>query len=322
MVRHYLDFEKPLVELEREIENLKRFSNKGKQISFNDPLKNLEEKLQRLRKEIFSNLTGWQITQLARHIDRPRTFYYIQSMFDQFIELHGDRSYKDDPAIIGGLAKFNGKAVVVIGHQKGSDAKEMLYRNFGMAHPEGYRKALRLMKMAEAFQKPIISFIDTQGAYPGVGAEERGQAEAIARNLRAMAILRVPILVIIIGEGGSGGALAIGVGDRILMLEYSIYSVISPEACSAILWKDSEKGKMLAAESLKMTANHLYQLGVIDEVVKEPLGGAHRDPKAMVETLKEVIGRHLNELGGIEVDELIRLRYEKFRKMGAFIDGG
>ncbi len=321
MVRHYLDFEKPLVELEREIENLKRFS-KGKQISFNDPLKNLEEKLQRLRKEIFSNLTGWQITQLARHIDRPRTFYYIQSMFDQFIELHGDRSYKDDPAIIGGLAKFNGKAVVVIGHQKGSDAKEMLYRNFGMAHPEGYRKALRPLKLAAAVKTPSISLIEPHGAHPGRGAEETRQAEAIARNLRAMAILRVPILVIIIGEGGSGGALAIGVGDRILMLEYSIYSVISPEACSAILWKDSEKGKMLAAESLKMTANHLYQLGVIDEVVKEPLGGAHRDPKAMVETLKEVIGRHLNELGGIEVDELIRLRYEKFRKMGAFIDGG
>lgn len=321
MVKHYLDFEKPLIELEREIENLKRFF-KGKQISLHDPLKNLEERLQRLRKEIFSNLTGWQITQLARHIDRPRTFYYIQSIFDQFIELHGDRSYKDDPAIIGGLAKFNRKTLIVIGHQKGSDAKEMLYRNFGMAHPEGYRKALRLMKMAEAFKKPIISFIDTQGAYPGIGAEERGQAEAIARNLRTMALLRVPILVIIIGEGGSGGALAIGVGDRILMLEYSIYSVISPEACSAILWKDSEKGKMLAAESLKMTANHLYQLGVIDEVVKEPLGGAHRDPKGMAETLKGVIERHLNELERIEVEELIRFRYEKFRKMGAFIEGG
>ncbi len=320
MVKHYLDFEKPLIELEREIENLKRFS-KGKQISLNDPLKHLEEKLQRLRREIFSNLTGWQITQLARHIDRPRTSHYIQSIFDQFIELHGDRSYKDDPAIIGGLAKFNGKALMVIGHQKGSDAKEMLYRNFGMAHPEGYRKALRLMKMAEAFKKPIISFIDTQGAYPGVGAEERGQAEAIAKNLRTMAVLRVPILVIIIGEGGSGGALAIGVGDRILMLEYSIYSVISPEACSAILWRDSEKGKILAAESLKMTANHLFQLGIIDEVVKEPLGGAHRDPKAMAETLKEAIERHLKELEKIEVEELIRLRYEKFRKMGTFIDG-
>ena len=321
MVKHYLEFEKPLIELEREIENLKRFS-KGKQIPFNDPLKNLEEKLHRLQKEIFSSLTGWQITQLARHIDRPKASYYIQWMFENFIELHGDRNYKDDPAIMGGMAKFNGRSIVVIGHQKGGDPKEMVYRNFGMAHPEGYRKALRLMKMAEVFKKPIITLIDTQGAYPGVGAEERGQAEAIARNLKTMATLRVPIMVIIIGEGGSGGALAIGLGDRILMLEYSVYSVISPEACSAILWKDSEKGKVLAAESLKLTSDNLYRLGVIDEIVREPLGGAHRDPKAMVETLKEVIERHLAELEKMNMEELPGFRYEKFRKMGAFIDGG
>jgi acetyl-CoA carboxylase carboxyl transferase subunit alpha len=210
--------------------------------------------------------------------------------------------------------------VLVIGHQKGSDPKEMVYRNFGMAHPEGYRKALRLMKMAEMFKKPIITLIDTQGAYPGVGAEERGQAEAIARNLKTMAMLRVPIVVIIIGEGGSGGALAIGVGDRILMLEYSVYSVITPEACSAILWKDSEKGKVLAAESLKLTSNDLCRLGVIDEIVKEPFGGAHRDPKAMAETLKEIIERHLKELEKMNHEDLLGLRYDKFRKMGAFFD--
>jgi len=321
MVKHYLEFEKPLIELEREIENLKRFS-KGKQIRFNDQLKNLEEKLHRLQKEIFSNLTGWQITQLARHIDRPKASHYIQWMFDHFIELHGDRNYGDDPAILGGMAKFNGRAVTVIAHQKGADAKEMAYRNFGMPHPEGYRKALRLMKMAEVFNKPILTMIDTPGAFPGVGAEERGQAEAIARNLKMMIMLRTPILTIVIGEGGSGGALAIGVGDRILMLEHSIYSVISPEGCAAILWKDGEKGKEVAAESLKLTAPDLYRLKVIDEIVKEPLGGAHRDPRRMTEILKEVMERHLRELEKMNVEDLLILRYEKFRRMGTFIDDG
>jgi len=321
MVKHYLEFEKPLIELEREIENLKRFS-KGKQIRFNDQLKNLEEKLHRLQKEIFSNLTGWQITQLARHIDRPKASHYIQWMFDHFIELHGDRNYGDDPAILGGMAKFNGRAVTVIAHQKGADAKEMAYRNFGMPHPEGYRKALRLMKMAEVFNKPILTMIDTPGAFPGVGAEERGQAEAIARNLKMMIMLRTPILTIVIGEGGSGGALAIGVGDRILMLEHSIYSVISPEGCAAILWKDGEKGKEVAAESLKLTAPDLYRLKVIDEIVKEPLGGAHRDPRGMTEILKEVMERHLRELEKMNVEDLLILRYEKFRRMGTFIDDG
>jgi len=321
MVKHYLEFEKPLIELEREIENLKRFS-KGKSIHFNEQLKDLEEKLHRLQKEIFSNLSGWQITQLARHIDRPKSSHYIQWMFENFVELHGDRNYGDDPAILGGMAKFNGRAVTVIAHQKGADAKEMAYRNFGMPHPEGYRKALRLMNLAEAFKKPVLTMIDTPGAFPGVGAEERGQAEAIARNLKTMAMLRTPIITIVIGEGGSGGALAIGVGNRILMLEHSIYSVISPEGCAAILWKEGEKGKEAAAESLKMTATDLHRMGVIDEIVKEPLGGAHRNPKGMAETLKEVVERHLKELEKMNMEELLNLRYEKFRRMGTFIDDG
>ena len=320
MVKHYLDFEKPLVELESEIERLKRFS-RGKQIDFGDQLKNLEDKLHRLQEEIFSNLTGWQVTQLARHIDRPRVSHYIQWMFENFIELHGDRYYGDDPAIVAGLSRFNGRSVVLIGHQKGADAKEMAYRNFGMPHPEGYRKAFRLMKMAELFKKPVLTMIDTPGAYPGVGAEERGQAGAIAQNLEMMVTLRTPILTVVIGEGGSGGALAIGMGDRILMLEYSVYSVISPEGCAAILWKDGRKGE-LAAESLKLTAPDLYRLGVIDETVKEPLGGAHRDPHRMAGVLKEVMERHLKELEEMDVEDLVRIRYEKFRKMGAFIDGG
>jgi len=321
MVKHYLEFEKPLIELEREIENLKRFS-KGKPNYFSQQLNNLEEKLHRLQKEIFSNLTGWQITQLARHIDRPKASHYVQSMFEDFVELHGDRNYGDDPAILGGMAKFNGRSVTIIAHQKGADAKEMAYRNFGMPHPEGYRKALRLMKLAELFKKPILTMIDTPGAFPGVGAEERGQAEAIARNLEMMIMLRTPIIAVVIGEGGSGGALAIGVGDRILMLEHSIYSVISPEGCAAILWKDGEKGKEVAAESLKLTAADLSRLGVIDEIVKEPLGGAHRDPRRMAQILKEVVERHLKELERMNEGELLGLRYEKFRRMGTFTDDG
>jgi len=320
MVRHYLDFERPLVELEREIEHLKRFS-KGKQLYFNEQLGNLEEKFHRLQKEIFSNLTRWQITQLARHIDRPKASHYIQWMFESFVELHGDRAYGDDPAIVGGVSKFNGRSVTLIAHQRGADAKEMAYRNAGMPHPEGYRKALRLMKMAEVFEKPVLTMIDTPGAFPGVGAEERGQAEAIARNLKMMMMLRTPILAMVIGEGGSGGALAIGIGDRILMLEYSIYSVISPEGCAAILWKDGRK-KEAAAESLKLTATDLFRLGVIDEIVKEPLGGAHRDPQGMAGSLKEVAERHLQELERMDIEELLKLRYEKFRKIGTFIDDG
>ena len=321
MVKHYLEFEKPLVEMEREIENLKRFS-RGNPLYFREQLKSLEEKLHRLQKEIFSNLTGWQITQLARHIDRPKASHYVQWMCEGFVELHGDRNYGDDPAILGGMARFNGRPVTIIAHQKGADAKEMAYRNFGMPHPEGYRKALRLMKLAELFKKPVLTMIDTPGAFPGVGAEERGQAEAIARNLRMMVMLRTPIITVVIGEGGSGGALAIGVGDRILMLEHSIYSVISPEGCAAILWKDGEKGKEVAAESLKLTAADLSRLGVIDEIVKEPLGGAHRDPEGMARILKEVVERHLKELEKMDEEELLSLRYEKFRRMGTFIDDG
>lgn len=319
MVRHYLDFEKPLVDLENEIDHLRRFS-KGKHLHIDEQIKALEEKLHRLRKETFSNLSGWQITQMARHIDRPKASYYIETIFQDFIELHGDRHYGDDPAIVGGLAKFQGRTVVIIAHQKGADVKEMASRNFGMPHPEGYRKALRLMKLAEAFQKPLITMIDTPGAFPGVGAEERGQAEAIARNLRVMAALRTPIVTVVIGEGGSGGALAIGVGDRILMLEYSIYSVISPEGCAAILWKDGEKGKAVAAESLKLTARDLLRLGVIDEVIEEPLGGAHRDPKQMAERIKGALARHWMELEKKEIDVLLTTRYEKFRKMGAYLE--
>jgi acetyl-CoA carboxylase carboxyl transferase subunit alpha len=324
MVRHYLDFEKPLVELENEIDHLRRFS-RDKQIHFSEQLKNLEEKLRRLQKEVYSNLTPWQITQLARHIDRPKPSFYGKTIFQDFIELHGDRGFGDDPAILAGLARFEGKSVVLIGHQKGTDMKEMVYRNFGMPHPEGYRKALRLMKMAETFRKPIITMIDTPGAYPGVGAEERGQAEAIARNLRAMALLRTPVLVVVIGEGGSGGALAIGIGDRVLMLEYSIYSVISPEGCAAILWKDGAKAEKVsshraAAEALKLTAPDLHRVGVIDEIVREPLGGAHRDPETMAQNLKNTVARHLRELETIPTKDLLAMRYEKFRKMGVFLD--
>jgi len=318
MAKHYLDFEKPLIELEREVENLQRFS-KGKQTHFNEQLNHLEEKLQKLQKEIFSNLSGWQITQLARHIDRPKTSFYIQQIFENFIELHGDRTFGDDPAIIAGVSKLSGRPVIIVGHQKGADAKEMAFRNFGMPHPEGYRKALRLMELGETFQKPIVTMIDTPGAFPGVGAEERGQAEAIARNLKRMASLRTPILTIIIGEGGSGGALAIGIGDRILMLENSVYSVISPEGCAAILWKDGKKGD-IAADSLKLTGKDLDRLGIVDEVIKEPLGGAHRNPQKMAESLKEAIERHLSQIEKIDFDTLLKTRYEKYRKMGAFLD--
>ncbi len=318
MVKHCLDFEKPLVELEGEIEHLRRISQ-NKLIQAGSPLKALEEKLQRLQEDIFSNLTPWQVTQLARHIDRPKTSHYIQLLSRNFIEFHGDRTFGDDPAIIGGMGRFNGRSIFLIGHQKGNDAREMVSRNFGMPHPEGYRKALRLMEMAERFKKPILTLIDTPGAFPGVGAEERGQAEAIARNLRAMAALHTPIITVVIGEGGSGGALAIGVADRVLMLEYSIYSVISPEGCAAILWKDGTKGKV-AAESLRLTAWDLKKLGVIDEVIKEPPGGAHRDPGQMAAFLSEAIEKNLRELEGLEADRLIENRYERFRKMGEFYD--
>jgi acetyl-CoA carboxylase carboxyl transferase subunit alpha len=267
-----------------------------------------------MRADIFANLSRWQTAQVARHINRPFTQDYINLMLTEFIELHGDRNYGDDHAIVGGLARFDGQPVMVIGHQKGRDTKEKVYRNFGMPNPEGYRKALRLMKMAEQFKLPVITFVDTPGAYPGIGAEERGQAEAIARNLREMASLRTPIIVCITGEGGSGGALAIAVGDRILMLEHSVYAVISPEGCAAILWSDGTKGAQ-AAEALKPTAKDIIKLGVIDEIIKEPVGGAHRDHEATARNMKEAIARNLTELNKLSGDELVEGRYKKFRAM-------
>lgn len=318
MVRHYLDFERPLIEMEREYEELQHFTHR------NDPrvlarIKKLQNRIAKVRKEIYSQLTPWQKTQLSRHIDRPHTLDYIHLVFEDFLELHGDRGFMDDPAMIGGLARLEGETVVVVGHQKGRDVKEMSYRNFGMPHPEGYRKALRIMQLGASFRKPIITLIDTPGAYPGVGAEERGQAEAIARNLREMATILTPIIGVVIGEGGSGGALAIGVGDRILMMENAIYSVISPEGCAAILWRDGAKGP-LAAEALRLTASDLLKLGVIDEVISEPLGGAHCDYQAAAAKLKEALLSHLEELRDVPEERLLRERYDKFRRMGAFME--
>jgi acetyl-CoA carboxylase carboxyl transferase subunit alpha len=318
MVRHYLDFERPLMELEREYEELQRFAPRD------DPrvrakIERLEKRIGKVREEVYSQLTPWQKTQLSRHIDRPHTLDYLELIFEDFIELHGDRGFMDDPAMVGGFARLDGEAVVVLGHQKGRDVKEMGYRNFGMPHPEGYRKALRIMELGARFRKPIITMIDTPGAYPGVGAEERGQAEAIASNLREMAAFPVPIVVVVIGEGGSGGALAIGVGDRILMMENAVYSVISPEGCAAILWRDGTKGP-LAAEVMKVTAADLLGLEVIDEVIPEPAGGAHRDSHEAAATLKKAIARHLTDLQGLPEEKLVSERYQRFRRMGAFVE--
>jgi acetyl-CoA carboxylase carboxyl transferase subunit alpha len=312
----FLDFEKPIVELEQKIAELKQLASVQK-ISVDDEVKKLSEKADKLRKDIYSKLTAWQHVQLARHPLRPYTTDYIAEMSDEFIELHGDRAFADDPSIVGGLTTLDDKRVVVIGHQKGRNTKENLERNFGMPHPEGYRKALRLMKLAEKFGLPIVTMIDTPGAYPGIGAEERGQAEAIARNLREMSGLTVPILSVVIGEGGSGGALALGVGDRVLMLEYAIYAVISPEGCAAILWKNQEKNKD-AAEALKLTSKDLLSLGVIDRVIDEPVGGAHHDPKAMAAELKRVIYEELDYLQHFEPAKLVEKRRTKYLNMGFF----
>ena len=311
----YLDFEKPVAELENKIQELLALSNDNTDLK--SEVARLEKKVDKLREEIFSNLTRWQILQVARHINRPFTMDYIRLIFTEFVELHGDRNFGDDHAIVGGLARLDGEPVMVIGHQKGRDTKEKVYRNFGMPNPEGYRKALRLMEMAERFKLPILTFVDTPGAFPGIGAEERGQAEAIARNLREMSCLTVPIIVTVTGEGGSGGALAIAVGDRILMLEYSVYSVISPEGCAAILWSDGTKGEV-AAEALKLTAKDLKELKVIDEIVKEPVGGAHRDHKLMAKALHEALSRNLKELKKIPADQLVEERYQKLRAMTRF----
>jgi len=312
-MQFFLDFEKPLVELEQKIRELREFSTE--KVDFGNEIRKLEKKAEKLREEIFSNLSRWQRTQLARHVNRPFSLDFVKHIFTDWIEVHGDRNFRDDPALVCGFARFDGEPCVVIGHQKGRDTKEKVYRNFGMANPEGYRKALRVMQMAEQFQLPIFTFVDTPGAFPGIGAEERGQAEAIARNLREMAALTVPIIVTITGEGGSGGALAIAVGNRVLMMEYSVYAVISPEGCAAILWSDGTKGAM-AAEALRLTAQDIAELGcVIDEVIPEPLGGAHNDHQKAAENLKMVLKKHLEELKKLSPDELVEQRYQKFRAM-------
>lgn len=314
-----LDFEKPILDLETQIAEIKNL-NPSETIKLDQEIKSLEEKRDKLIHEIFSSLTPWQRVQLARHPKRPHTLDFIQSLFTDFVELHGDRNFSDDTGIVGGCAFLGSIPVITMGQQKGRNMEESMMRNFGMMHPEGYRKALRLMKLAEKFHKPIITFIDTPGAYPGIGAEERGQAESIARNLREMAVLKVPIISIVIGEGGSGGALGIGVTDRILMLENAWYSVISPEGCAAILFRDATKASE-AASALKLTAQDLFALKVIDEIIPEPLGAAHRDFVPVVETLKESLTRHLKELLSLDSSSLIQKRYEKYRQIGVWTKG-
>jgi acetyl-CoA carboxylase carboxyl transferase subunit alpha len=313
-----LDFEKPIVELERQIENLKRLASE-RRLEVRGEIEPLETKLTELRREVYSDLTSMQRVQVARHPRRPYTLDYVRRVFTDFVELRGDRLYRDDPAIVCGWARFHGAPLVIIGHQKGRDTKENLRRNFGMPHPEGYRKALRLMKQAERFHAPVVTLIDTPGAYPGLGAEERGQAEAIARNLEEMAALRTPIIAAVIGEGGSGGALALGVADRVLMLEHAVYSVISPEGCAAILWKDASQ-KERAAEALRLTSDDLLKLGVIDAIVSEPAGGAHTDHDASAVALAEALERNLGELAELSRDDLVRSRAVKFRTMGPYLE--
>jgi acetyl-CoA carboxylase carboxyl transferase subunit alpha len=312
-MQFFLDFEKPLVELEQKIRELKEYSTE--KVDFSSEIKKLEKKADKLREEIFSSLTRWQRTQLARHVNRPFTLDYVKHIFTDWFEVHGDRNFRDDPAIVCGFARFEGKPCCVIGHQKGRDTKEKVYRNFGMPNPEGYRKALRVMQMAEQFGLPIFTFVDTPGAFPGIGAEERGQAEAIARNLREMAALTVPVIVTVTGEGGSGGALAIAVGNRVLMMEYSVYAVISPEGCAAILWSDGTKGPQ-AAEALKLTATDILALGcVIDDIIPEPIGGAHNDHPLAAASVKKYLKKHLDELQKLSPEELVEQRYQKFRAM-------
>ncbi len=309
----FLDFEQPIAELEAKIEELRHVTSES-EVNIHDEIARLQAKSRQLTSHIFANLTPWQITQLARHPHRPYTLDYVNVMCHEFQELHGDRMFGDDLAIVGGLARLGDRAVMVLGHQKGRDTKERVRRNYGMPKPEGYRKALRLMRLAERFALPLVTLIDTQGAYPGVGAEERGQSEAIARNLFEMSVLRIPIVTIVTGEGGSGGALGIGVCDRLLMLQFSTYSVISPEGCASILWKSQDK-KELAAEALNLTADRLLKLGLVDEVIEEPLGGAHRDAAAVAASLKAALVRHLDELDAIPRDQL---RAERAAKIAAF----
>jgi acetyl-CoA carboxylase carboxyl transferase subunit alpha len=310
----FLDFEQPIAELEAKIDEL-RFVQDDSAVDIADEIARLEKKSQSLVKDIYAKLTPWQVAQVARHPQRPYTLDYIAALFTDFHELHGDRAYADDPSIVGGLARFNGQPVMVIGHQKGRDTRERGYRNFGMPRPEGYRKALRLMRTAEKFGLPLLTFVDTPGAFPGIGAEERGQSEAIGRNLYAMAELRVPIVTTIIGEGGSGGALAIAVADCVLMLQHAIYSVISPEGCAAILWKSAEKAPEAAA-TLGITAHRLKALGLIDRIVSEPLGGAHRDPAQMVQLLKRALGEAVRQFANVPADELVRQRRQRILGYG------
>jgi len=316
---NFLDFEQPIAELEAKIQELRHASH-GQAFNIDEEIARLRDKLKLKTAEIFKNLTPWQVSQLARHPSRPYTLDYIAAICEEFVELAGDRAYADDAAIVGGLGRIDGRSVVIIGHQKGRDTKTKIRRNFGMPRPEGYRKALRLMKLAERFRLPILTFIDTPGAYPGVGAEERGQSEAIARNLLEMSELRVPVICTVTGEGGSGGALAIGVGDRTLMLEYSTYSVITPEGCASILWKSAEKAKD-AAEVMGLTAPRLLENGLIDQIVPEPLGGAHRDPQGMADRLKQVLLSQLDALERLDPATLLDQRYQRLRRYGAFKSG-
>jgi acetyl-CoA carboxylase carboxyl transferase subunit alpha len=313
-IKTSFDFEKPLTELVQQIEKVKQVADKTK-VDMSATITELEEKLEETRQGLYTHLTGWQKVQMSRHAERPQTLDYISMICDDFIEMHGDRTVKDDKAIIGGFASIDGQTVMIIGHQKGKNTKERQYRNFGMANPEGYRKALRLMRLAEKFNKPVISFIDTMGAYPGLEAEERGQGEAIARNLLEMSVLKVPVICFVVGEGASGGALGIGIGDKVYMLEHTWYSVISPESCSSILWRSWDY-KEKAAECLKLTSDDMFKNKLIDGIIKEPLGGAHQNPEAMAATVKEQILKDLKELKKEKVDKMIATRIEKFCAMG------
>ncbi len=313
---NFLEFEQPVADLEAKIEELRRVGHDN-EINIQEEIDRLETKSRTLTESLFASLTSWQISQLSRHPQRPYLLDYIRRIFEDFQELHGDRTFADDRAIVGGVARIEGQPVMIIGHQKGRDTKEKIQRNFGMPRPEGYRKALRLMEMAERFHLPILTFIDTPGAYPGVGAEERGQSEAIARNLLVMSRLRTPIICTVVGEGGSGGALAIGVGDRVLMLQYSTYSVISPEGCASILWKSADKAQ-LAAEAMAITSGKLKDQGLIDEILPEPLGGAHRDPAAMATTLKRGLVANLGALLERDLDSLVADRYQRIKAYGRF----
>jgi len=316
--RHFLEFESPIADLDAKIEELRYVQNESA-VDISEEIERLDKKSQQLTKDIYSSLTPWQVTQIARHPQRPYTLDYVADLFTDFTELHGDRSFADDLSIVAGLARFNGQACMVIGQQKGRDTKERGLRNFGMSRPEGYRKALRLMRLAEKFKLPLFTFVDTPGAYPGIGAEERGQSEAIGHNIFEMAQLEVPIIVTIIGEGGSGGALALSVGDQLLMLQYSVYSVISPEGCASILWKSAERAAD-AADALGITAHRLKALGLVDKIVNEPVGGAHRDPKAMSASLKRALGDALRQVVDLKPKELLDRRYQRLQSYGRFGD--